>query len=65
MTSNYANTLRSLSTPLPPSNGIRALGRALDKAEKGTWQHRTAWLMAEDATRELGKLGDVCWRPST
>jgi len=38
------------------------LGRALDKAEKGgagTWNHRTAWLMAEEATKELGTVVDV------
>jgi hypothetical protein len=38
------------------------LGRALEKAQKGgpgTWNHRTAWLMAEDATRELGELVDI------
>lgn len=38
------------------------LGRALDKAERGgpgTWNHRTAWLMAEEATKELGTVVDV------
>lgn len=38
------------------------LGRALDKAQKGgpgTWNHKTAWLMAEEATLELGNVVDV------
>jgi hypothetical protein len=38
------------------------LNRALEKAQKGgpgTWNHRTARLMAEDATRELGDVVDV------
>ncbi len=38
------------------------LARARDKAEKGgpgTWNHRTAWMMAEEATKELGGLVDV------
>lgn len=39
------------------------LGRALERAEKrnvpGTWDHKTAWLLAEEATRELGDLVDV------
>jgi len=38
------------------------LSRALDKAPKGgpgTWNHRTAWLMAEEATKELGEVVDV------
>lgn len=38
------------------------LTRALDKAQKGgpgTWNHRTAWLMAEEATKELGDVVDV------
>jgi hypothetical protein len=38
------------------------LSRALDKAQKGgagTWNHRTAWIMAEDATKELGQLVDL------
>jgi hypothetical protein len=38
------------------------LGRALDKAQKGgpgTWDHKTAWLMAEEATIELGNVVDV------
>jgi hypothetical protein len=38
------------------------LSRALDKAQKGgpgTWNHRTAWLMAEEATKELGQVVDV------
>jgi hypothetical protein len=49
-----------------PRSKVMAVGvklrRALDKARKGgpgTWNHRTAWLMAEDATRELGELVDV------
>ena len=38
------------------------LQRALDKSQKGgpgTWNHRTAWMMAEEATAELGELVDV------
>jgi hypothetical protein len=38
------------------------LTRALEKAEKGgpgTWNHRTAWVMAEEATQELGRVVDV------
>lgn len=38
------------------------LARALDKAQKGaagTWNHKTAWLMAEEATQELGQVVDV------
>lgn len=38
------------------------LGRALDKAQKGgpgTWNHRTAWIMAEEATAELGRVVDM------
>ena len=38
------------------------LTRALDKAQKGgpgTWNHRTAWLMAEQATTDLGEVVDV------
>ena len=38
------------------------LTRALDKAQKGapgTWNHQTAWLMAEEATLDLGKVVDV------
>ena len=38
------------------------LARALDKAQKGgpgTWNHKTAWLLAEEATKELGELVDV------
>lgn len=38
------------------------LSRALEKAEKGgpgTWNHRTAWLLAEEATLELGRAVDV------
>lgn len=38
------------------------LGRALDKAQKGgpgTWNHRTAWLLAEEATKQLGEVVDV------
>lgn len=38
------------------------LQRALEKAQKGgpgTWFHRTAWLMAEEATKELGAVVDV------
>ena len=38
------------------------LTRALDKATKGgpgTWNHTTAWLMAEQATLELGQVVDV------
>jgi hypothetical protein len=38
------------------------LGRALDRAQKGgpgTWNHRTAWLLAEEATQELGQVVDV------
>lgn len=38
------------------------LRRALEKAQKGgpgTWNHRTAWLLAEEATRELGQVVDV------
>lgn len=38
------------------------LQRALDKAQRGgpgTWNHKTAWLMAEEATRELGNVVDV------
>jgi hypothetical protein len=38
------------------------LTRALAKAQKGgpgTWNHRTAWLMAEEATTELGQVVDV------
>jgi hypothetical protein len=38
------------------------LGRALEKAQKGgpgTWNHRTAWLLAEEATKELGQAVDV------
>jgi hypothetical protein len=38
------------------------LARALDKAKKGgpgTWNHTTAWLMAEQATLELGQVVDV------
>ena len=38
------------------------LARALEKAQKGgpgTWNHKTAWLMAEEATKELGELVDV------
>lgn len=38
------------------------LTRALEKAQKGgpgTWNHKTAWLMAEEATKELGELVDV------
>jgi hypothetical protein len=34
----------------------------LDKAQKGgpgTWNHKTAWLMAEEATIELGNVVDV------
>ena len=38
------------------------LSRAHEKALKGgpgTWNHRTAWLMAEEATKELGLVVDV------
>jgi len=38
------------------------LARAMDKAQKGgpgTWNHKTAWLLAEEATKELGELVDV------
>lgn len=38
------------------------LTRALEKAERGgpgTWNHRTAWVMAEEATQELGRVVDV------
>ena len=38
------------------------LSRALEKAQKGgpgTWNHRTAWLMAEEATKELATVVDV------
>lgn len=38
------------------------LTRALQKSQKGgpgTWNHRTAWLMAEEATTELGQVVDV------
>lgn len=38
------------------------LSRALDRAQKGgpgTWNHRTAWLLAEEATKELGDVVDV------
>jgi hypothetical protein len=38
------------------------LSRALEKAEKGgpgTWNHKTAWLMAEEATAQLGEVVDV------
>jgi len=38
------------------------LTRALTKAQEGgpgTWPHRTAWLIAEEATKELGEVVDV------
>lgn len=38
------------------------LSRALDKASKGgpgTWNQTTAWLMAEEAAKELGELVDM------
>jgi hypothetical protein len=38
------------------------LQRALEKAQKGgpgTWNHKTAWVMAEEATAELGRVVDV------
>lgn len=38
------------------------LARALEKAQKGgpgTWNHKTAWLLAEEATQELGQVVDV------
>jgi hypothetical protein len=38
------------------------LARALDKASKGgpgTWNQTTAWIMAEQAAKELGELVDV------
>jgi hypothetical protein len=38
------------------------LRRALDKAQRGgpgTWNHRTAWIMAEEATAQLGEVVDV------
>jgi hypothetical protein len=38
------------------------LTRALEKAQKGgrgTWNHRTGWVMAEEATQELGAAVDV------
>jgi hypothetical protein len=39
------------------------LTRALEKAERGTapgsWDQKTAWAMAEEATRELGHVVDV------
>jgi hypothetical protein len=38
------------------------LNRALEKAQKGgpgTWNHKTAWIMAEQATAELGEVVDV------
>ena len=38
------------------------LTRALDKAQKGgpgTWNHKTAWVMAEEATKELAEVVDV------
>ena len=37
------------------------LSRALEKASKGgpgTWNQRTAWLMAEESAQELGTLVD-------
>jgi hypothetical protein len=43
---------------------LRAIGqklsRALEKAEGiGSWNRQTAWLLAEEATKELGELIDV------
>lgn len=39
------------------------LNRALERAEKrnvpGTWEHTTAWALAEEATKELGEVVDV------
>jgi hypothetical protein len=38
------------------------LNRALEKAERGaagTWHHKNAWLLAEEATKELGQVVDV------
>jgi hypothetical protein len=38
------------------------LSRAIDKARKGgpgTWNQNTAWLMAEEAAKDLGELVDV------
>jgi hypothetical protein len=38
------------------------LTRALERAQKGgpgTWNHKTAWLLAEEATQELGQVVDV------
>ena len=38
------------------------LTHALEKAQRGgpgTWHHRTAWLIAEEATKELGGVVDV------
>ena len=56
MGKGYDNQLAKLTTI-----GAK-LPRALDKAQKGgpgTWNHRTAWLMAEEATAELGDVVDV------
>lgn len=41
------------------ANAGAQLGRALEKAQKGgpgTWNHRTAWLMAEQAAADLGAV---------
>lgn len=39
------------------------LSRALERAEArnvpGTWDHTTAWALAEEATKELGEVVDV------
>jgi hypothetical protein len=54
---------KGYDTQLAKLSAIGAkLTRALDKAQKGgpgTWNHRTAWLMAEEATAELGGVVDV------
>lgn len=54
---------KGYATQLTALTGIGTkLTRALDKATKGgpgTWNHRTAWLMAEEATADLGKVVDV------
>lgn len=38
---------------------------ALEKAERcnspGTWDHKTAWLLAEEGTKALGEVVDVYW----
>lgn len=39
------------------------MNRALERVEKrnvpGTWDHTTAWILAEEATKELGRVVDV------